>query len=228
MATSPEVPPRVLQLVTELAQPQPMRRGSVSQRSIKCGKAVCACHKDPKARHGPYDSLTQAVAGKTRSRFLTVEQASVAQQQNCRRAQNFANSSIPTGGPAKEWADGQLADVAAPSGGGQKKRAPSEPPGRHPPGNRKTLLGHQAVQDLDFEALEISGAAAGFAAGCASIGTTAECRYQRSCGSGSALLLRSTGPVSWPSDVRKACWALCIWSGAYYHCAPMRKRILPT
>src|SRR6266540_3368924 len=81
MAASPEVPPRVRQLVTELAQPQPMRRGSVSPRSIKCGKAVCACHKDPKARHGPYYSLTQAVAGKTRSRFLTVEQAAVAQQQ---------------------------------------------------------------------------------------------------------------------------------------------------
>ena len=58
-----------------------MRRGSVSERSIKCGKLGCACNKDPKARHGPYYSLTQAVAGKTRSRFLTAEQAAVAQQQ---------------------------------------------------------------------------------------------------------------------------------------------------
>ena len=81
MATSPEVPPRVRQLATELAQPQPMRRGSVSERLIKCGKAGCACARDPKARHGPYQSLTQAVGGKTRSRFLTPEQTAVAQQQ---------------------------------------------------------------------------------------------------------------------------------------------------
>src|SRR5205809_3294799 len=81
MSASPEIPARVRQLATELAQPQPMRRGSVSERTIKCGKAGCACAEDPKARHGPYHSLTQAVAGKTRSRFLTAQQAAVAQKQ---------------------------------------------------------------------------------------------------------------------------------------------------
>src|SRR5450759_2257349 len=58
MAASSEIPPRVRQFATELAQPQPMRRGSVSERLIKCGKAGCACARDPKARHGPYQSLT--------------------------------------------------------------------------------------------------------------------------------------------------------------------------
>src|SRR2546430_4085949 len=77
MSASPEIPARVRQLATELAQPQPMRRGSVSERSIKCGKAGCACARDPKARHGPYQSLTQAVGGKTRSRFLNAEQAAI-------------------------------------------------------------------------------------------------------------------------------------------------------
>src|SRR6266550_9263817 len=81
MSASPEIPARVRQLATELAQPQPMRRGSVSERSIKCGKTGCACARDPKARHGPYHSLTQAVGGKTRSRFLTAEQTAVAQRQ---------------------------------------------------------------------------------------------------------------------------------------------------
>ena len=107
MAASPEVPPRVRQLVTELAQPQPMRRGSVSQRSIKCGKAVCACHKDPKARHGPYYSLTQAVAGKTRSRFLTVEQASVAQQQIA-AGRKFREQLDAYWEACEEWADVQM------------------------------------------------------------------------------------------------------------------------
>src|SRR5664279_484443 len=80
MAVSPEVPSRVRQLADQLAHAQPMRRGSLSDRTIRCGKAACACADNPKARHGPYHSLTQAVKGKTRSRFLTQEQAAVAQQ----------------------------------------------------------------------------------------------------------------------------------------------------
>src|ERR1700682_2470392 len=81
MAISPEVPSRVRQLADELAHSQPMRRGSLSERTIRCGKAGCACAGNPKARHGPYHSLTQAVGGKTRSRFLTDAQAAVALQQ---------------------------------------------------------------------------------------------------------------------------------------------------
>src|SRR5437660_5086329 len=81
MAISPEVPNRVRQLADELAHPQPMRRGSLSERTIRCGKAGCACADNHKARHGPYHSLTQAAGGKTRSRFLTEEQAAVAHQQ---------------------------------------------------------------------------------------------------------------------------------------------------
>jgi hypothetical protein len=57
-----------------------MRRGSLSERTIKCSKPGCACAKDPKARHGPYHSLTLAVEGKTRSRFLTAEEALIARQ----------------------------------------------------------------------------------------------------------------------------------------------------
>jgi hypothetical protein len=107
MVTSAEIPLRVRQIVTELAQPQPMRRGSVSERSIRCGKASCACHKDPKARHGPYVSLTQAVAGKTRSRFLTSEQASVAQQQIA-AGRKFRQQLDTYWEACEEWADAQL------------------------------------------------------------------------------------------------------------------------
>src|SRR5450756_558382 len=82
MAVSPEVPSRVRQLADQLAHAQPMRRGSLSDRTIRCGKSGCACADNPKARHGPYHSLTQAVGGKTRSRFLSEEQAAVARQQS--------------------------------------------------------------------------------------------------------------------------------------------------
>ena len=114
MPTSLEVPPRVRQLASELAQPQPMRRGSVSDRTVKCGKAGCACADDPKARHGPYHSLTQAVGGKTRSRFLTTEQASVAQQQVAAGRQ-FRNHVDAYWGACEHWADAQLELVAAAS-----------------------------------------------------------------------------------------------------------------
>jgi hypothetical protein len=81
ISTPPDIPPRVRQLATGLANAKPMRRGSLSERTSKCSKPGCACAKDPKARHGPYHSLTHAVAGKTRSRFLTAEQAALARQQ---------------------------------------------------------------------------------------------------------------------------------------------------
>src|SRR6266851_7996823 len=121
MSASLEIPPRVRQLATELAQAQPMRRGSVSERSIKCGKAGCACAHDPKARHGPYYSLTQAVAGKTRSRFLTAEQAAVAQQQIA-AGRRFREHVDTYWEACEEWADAKIELLpSASSGEAQKK-----------------------------------------------------------------------------------------------------------
>ena len=65
-----------------------MRRGSLSERYVKCGKPGCGCAEDPKARHGPYYSLTRAVGGQTRSRFLNPEEAQRAREQK-ERGQQF-------------------------------------------------------------------------------------------------------------------------------------------
>ena len=46
-----------------------MRRGSLSERYVKCSKPGCPCATDPQARHGPYVSLTRAVEGQTQSRL---------------------------------------------------------------------------------------------------------------------------------------------------------------
>jgi hypothetical protein len=107
MPASPEIPPRVLELADELGNPQPMRRGSVSDRMIKCGKAACACAEDPNARHGPYHSLTQAIAGKTRSRFLTAEQTALAQKQIA-AGREFRGRVDTYWEACEEWADAQL------------------------------------------------------------------------------------------------------------------------
>ena len=39
------VPAGVQKLATELAEPQPMRRGSLSERYVKCSKPVSATRK---------------------------------------------------------------------------------------------------------------------------------------------------------------------------------------
>src|SRR5216683_3752251 len=109
MATSapPNVPSLVRQLATELADAKPMRRGSLSERTIKCSKPGCACAQDPKARHGPYYSLTRAVGGKTRSRFLTAEQVAVVQQQIATGRQ-FREQVDTYYEICEQWADAQL------------------------------------------------------------------------------------------------------------------------
>lgn len=107
------IPPAVRQLAAEIAAAEPMRRGSVSERMVKCSKPGCPCADDPKARHGPYFSFTQAVGGKTRSRFLTAEQAAVVQQQ-IEAGRKFRGRVDALWEACEEWADRQLeTDVAS-------------------------------------------------------------------------------------------------------------------
>lgn len=109
-STLSDVPLRVRQLAADLADPHPMRRGSLSERTIKCSKLSCACAQDPKARHGPYYSLTHAVRGKTRSRFLTDQEAELARQQ-IEAAHKFRLRVGEYWEACEQWADRQLADL---------------------------------------------------------------------------------------------------------------------
>ena len=132
MAASPDIPAQVRQLATELAQPRPMRRGSVSSRTIRCGKPGCACASDPNARHGPYHSLTQAVGGKTRSRFLSPEQAAIAHRQIA-AGREFRNCIDDYWGACEAWADAQLlpsptASSGEPQKGGSKRTSKTTSP----------------------------------------------------------------------------------------------------
>jgi Family of unknown function (DUF6788) len=114
MPTSPSVPPHVRQLAVDLAVPKPMRRGSLSERTIKCSKPSCACAQDPKARHGPYYSLTHAVDGKTQSRFLTEQQAELVRQQ-IDTGREFRGRVDAFWEACEQWADAQLAEVSTSS-----------------------------------------------------------------------------------------------------------------
>jgi len=122
------VPAVVHELATELAKPRPMRRGSVSERSMKCGRKECRCQHDPQARHGPYYSLTRAEGGKTRSRYLTAEQAALARQQ-VEAGQEFRRRVEAYWQACEQWGDAQLqapeaASQEAAKKGGSKKPSP--------------------------------------------------------------------------------------------------------
>lgn len=120
ISAPPDVPPQVRQLAADLVDSKPMRRGSLSERTVKCSKPGCACAKDPKARHGPYYSLTHAVGGKTRSRFLNTEQADMARQQ-IDAGREFRSRVDAYWGACETWADTQLEELAASSEEAKKR-----------------------------------------------------------------------------------------------------------
>ena len=128
-----EIPAVVRKVATELAEPRPMRRGSVSERSMKCGRKECRCHQDPKARHGPYYSLTRAEEGKTKSRYLTAEQASQARRQ-VEAGQQFRKQVEQYWQVCEQWADAQLdvpeaaSQEAAKKGGSKRRSKPRSQP----------------------------------------------------------------------------------------------------
>ncbi len=117
-----------------LSEPVPLRRGSLSERFVKCGKPACPCAKDPKARHGPYFSLTRAVGGRTQSRFLSAAQATLAGRQ-IERGQQFRSEVDHFWKRCEQEADRELSNPeaapqeAAKKGGSKRRSKPrSEPP----------------------------------------------------------------------------------------------------
>jgi len=125
MKISAEVPSPVREFAAALAQPKPMRRGSVSERTMKCGQPICPCQQDPKARHGPYYSLTRPVAGKTQSRYLNREQAEIARQQIA-EGHKFRQQVEHYWVACEKWADAQLegSQAAASSEAAKKGGSP--------------------------------------------------------------------------------------------------------
>ena len=123
--STPDIPSAVAGVAAALSHPQPMRRGSLYERRMRCGQATCACQHDPKAAHGPYFSLTRAVEGKTHSRFLTPEQAALARRQIDAGHQFRAKIEALWQG-CEAWADSQLqgstaASMAKAEKGGSKR-----------------------------------------------------------------------------------------------------------
>ena len=116
------IPTVVRKLAKELAEPTPMRRGSVSERFMKCGQKECRCQHDPQAWHGPYFSLTRSEEGKTRSRYLSAEQAALARQ-HVEAGHEFRKQVERYWQACERWGDTQLEASQAASHEAAKKRA---------------------------------------------------------------------------------------------------------
>ncbi len=137
MAKNPDVPAAVRDALAALAEPQPMRRGSLSERYMKCNKPGCPCAENLEARHGPYFSLTRGIAGSTRSRLLSSEQATLARTQ-IETGQQFRKDVETYWQVCEAWADAQLeATQAASEEAGLKKGGSKRPSTRKSPRRSK-------------------------------------------------------------------------------------------
>jgi len=68
---------RYRQLAAQLAEVGFISSGSVTRRYTKCGTAGCKCHDDPPQPHGPYYQWTAKIDGKTVTRRLTAQEATM-------------------------------------------------------------------------------------------------------------------------------------------------------
>jgi hypothetical protein len=87
-----------------------MRRGTINERRMKCGQRHCPCQQDPKARHGPYFTVTQAVHGKTRTRYLSQEQLPTVRRQ-IEAGRQFRQQVEAYWEACEQWADAELSQA---------------------------------------------------------------------------------------------------------------------
>ena len=112
MDKSDQVPDPVRVIAKKLSQPRPIRRGSLGERFIRCGKARCACATDEQARHGPYFSLTRTVEGRTRSRRLSAREAERVREQLA-AGREFRQQVEALWEACEQWADDELVQQVA-------------------------------------------------------------------------------------------------------------------
>jgi len=107
MPESPTAPPDVRALAAQISELRPMRRGSVSERYVRCNKPGCRCRDRDDARHGPYYSLSRVVKGRTQSRWLSAEQVVIVRQQ-VEAGQQFRKNIEAYWQVCERWSDARL------------------------------------------------------------------------------------------------------------------------
>lgn len=132
MPTPIDVPTVVSDLARVLAEPKPMRRGTLTVRYLKCNKPGCLCAQRDNARHGPYTSVVRVVAGRTQSRHVPAERANEMRRQ-VEAGQQFRKHVEAYWRACEQWADAQLdasatASLEAEKGGSKRPSRPKSQP----------------------------------------------------------------------------------------------------
>jgi hypothetical protein len=68
-------------LVREIGALGPMRRGSLVERYLPCGRPGCHCGRSDSRGHGPKYSLTYKVKGRTKTEYVSPEQVPWVREQ---------------------------------------------------------------------------------------------------------------------------------------------------
>jgi hypothetical protein len=131
-----DAPAPVLDIARRLAEPRPMRRGSLSVRFIKCNKAGCPCAGKADARHGPYTSVVRTVGGKTVSRMVPAAMADVLRRQ-IEAGQQFRKDVEVYWQACERWADTEI-EVADAASEETAKKGGSKRPSRPKSSRRST------------------------------------------------------------------------------------------
>ena len=99
-----------------------MRRGSLTERRVKCSRPGCPCAERADARHGPYFSLTRSVDGKTQTRLVPTAQAQIVARQ-IEAGRQFRDAVDLYRAACEQLADQQLETLAAEVGGEKRGSA---------------------------------------------------------------------------------------------------------
>ena len=118
---NPTVPTDVFNLAQQLADPKPMRRGSLTERYVKCNKAGCACGDSEDDRHGPYYSVSRVVKGCTQSQWLDGGHVDTVRRQ-IEDGQQFRKNVEAYWQACERWADAELESPEAASKGAAEKK----------------------------------------------------------------------------------------------------------
>lgn len=108
-------------LTEQLADPVPMRRGSLTERTVKCSRPGCPCKDRAEARHGPYFSLTRSVAGTTQTRLITEAQVDTVRRQ-IEAGRQFRDATELYWGACERLADAEIERVGDPAADRREKR----------------------------------------------------------------------------------------------------------
>lgn len=106
-------------VAAHFAAPVPMRRGSLTERLVKCSRPGCPCQHERTARHGPYYSWTRTVAGRTQTRLIPAAQVALVRRQ-IDAGREFRDATEVYWAACERLADTELARGTAAAAGREK------------------------------------------------------------------------------------------------------------